>query len=351
MKKPLIALAVLGGSNLVAAQSSLTVFGIIDTTLQYGTGSIASRKQLGANGITAARLGFRGLEDLGGGLAAGFWLESQLFPDNGTGTGSNTNNQASGAAPAGAAQLMTFNRRSTVSFLGPFGEIRAGRDFLPQYYNIAQADPLNNTGVGASTTFTSAITGITFIRASNSVHYFTPQGLPFGLFVHAAYYLGENASNVANKDDGNGYGLRVGLANGPFTAAVATGRTRYAVGDVHQSNATVTYDARFVRVFGGLSRDKNASLHGKGWILGATAPFGPHLLKLAYSRYETDASGNPQARKLAFGYQYEMSKRTALYATIACVGNSGGLTTALNGSITAPNKSSRGMDLGIRHIF
>jgi len=348
MKKSLIALAALGACGIAAAQSSVTLFGIVDTAFQRGIGSVASRTQLGGNGITASRLGFRGVEDLGGGYSAGFWLEAQLFTDNGSGAPSNTNNQATGSSGGGA---ITFNRRSTVSLSSPLGEIRVGRDFLPQYYNIAQADPLNNTGAGSAVTFTNAITGVTLVRASNAIHYYTPQGLPFGLYAHGTYYFGENASNVANRDDGTGHGLRVGFINGPLAAAVAVGKTHYAAGDVHQNNALFTWDLKVAKLFAGLSRDRNAALRGKGWVLGATAPFGPHLLKAAVSSYETSAAGNPEARKLALGYQYDMSKRTAIYTNIARVSNSGGATTALSGAATGANQSSSGLDIGIRHNF
>jgi len=289
------------------------------------------------------------VEDLGGGLSAGFHLEAQLFTDNGTGNPSNTNNQAA-VASAGGGQGILFNRRSTVSLMGPWGEFRTGRDFVPQYYNIAAADTMNNTGVGAGLTFTNAITGSTLIRASNAMHYFTPSGLG-GFSAHVAYFLGENASNVANKDDGSGYGVRVRYAAGPFTASIATSQTKMLAGNIRQSNAYADWNFGPAKVVVGISRDRNGALHGDGRILGVQAPFGAHTVRAAYSVYETNAATNPEARKLAFQWQYDFSKRTAVYATVAHVSNSGGSTTALNGSTTAANSSSKGWDLGIRHNF
>ena len=97
MKKSLIALAVLAAAGTASAQSSVTLFGIVDVTLAYGKGEVADRTSLTNNGYNSSRLGFRGTEDLGGGMSASFWLEAGLNPDDGTGLGTNTNNQLSGA--------------------------------------------------------------------------------------------------------------------------------------------------------------------------------------------------------------------------------------------------------------
>ena len=72
---------------------------------------------------------------------------------------------------------------------------------------------------------------------------------------------------------------------------------------------------------------------------------------LAYSRYKVDVAGDPTSKKLALGYVHNLSKRTALYVTVARVTNNGGAAQALNGSVTAANGNSTGYDLGIRHSF
>ena len=78
-----------------------------------------------------SRLGFRGTEDLGGGLNASFWLEAGLNNDNGTGASTSTNNSTSTSqAGASGSQGLTFNRRSTVSLASTWGELRLGRDAI-----------------------------------------------------------------------------------------------------------------------------------------------------------------------------------------------------------------------------
>ena len=86
MKKSLITLAVLAASGAASAQSSVTLFGVVDATVRYvdaGTGG--SVWSLTNSGYQGSRLGFRGTEDLGGGLSTSFWLEAGVNNDNGTG--------------------------------------------------------------------------------------------------------------------------------------------------------------------------------------------------------------------------------------------------------------------------
>ena len=130
MTRLALLLAALACSGPALSQSSVTLFGIVDAAYSHGSGSIADRDQLTSGGNNSSRVGFRGTEDLGGGLSASFWLEAQFNADNGTGVATNLNNQApsAGSASAGGGGL-TFNRRSTVSLAGSWGEVRLGRDY------------------------------------------------------------------------------------------------------------------------------------------------------------------------------------------------------------------------------
>jgi predicted porin len=99
----------------------VTLFGIVDaaisgTTSNFTNGTSASTTRMDGSGYNSSRLGFRGTEDLGGGLAASFWLEAGLSNDT-------------GVAGSSAVTGQLFNRRSTVSLSGGFGEIRLGRDY------------------------------------------------------------------------------------------------------------------------------------------------------------------------------------------------------------------------------
>ena len=99
------------------------------------------------------------------------------------------------------------------------------------------------------------------------------------------------------------------------------------------------------------SRDKNGAVSGKGWLLGGWVPVGAGQVLASYSQYELSSAANPEGKKIALGYIHQLSKRTALYGTWARLKNSGGAALALNGASTAPNSSSSGLDVGIRHTF
>ena len=348
MKKSLIALAVLAASGAAMAQSSVTLFGVVDATYAYGSGSVSNKSQLTNSGYNSSRLGFRGVEDLGGGLSASFWLEAGVNNDNGTGGVTNTNNQAATSTGGG----LTFNRRSTVSLNGGFGELRLGRDYTPQFWNLTVFDPFGTNGVGTTQTLNSSLGGPTTVRASNAIGYFLPGNLG-GFYGQAQYYLGENNSNAANKKDGNGLALRVGYANGPVNVALALSQTKFVAGDIKAFNLGGQYDLGMAKIMAHYNRDdiKNGN-EGTGFLIGGLIPVGAGEVRLAYSTYEIETAGaDPRSNKLALGYVHNLSKRTALYATVASVKNKNGAAQSLNGAVTAAGRNSSGYDFGVRHSF
>ena len=348
MKKSLIALAVLAASGAAMAQSSVTLFGIVDATYAYGSGSVADRSRLTNSGYNGSRLGFRGVEDLGGGMSASFWLEAGLNNDDGTGGVTNTNNQAATSTGGG----LVFNRRSTVSLNGGFGEIRLGRDYTPQFWNLTVFDPYGTNGVGTTQTLNSSLGGPTIVRASNAIGYFLPGNLG-GFYGQVQYYMGENLNNAANEKDGNGLAGRVGFANGPINAAIAFAETKYLTGNIKTWNLGGQYDLGMAKIMGHYSEDKiSGGNDGKGFLIGGLIPVGAGEIRLAYSTYKiTTSAADPRTDKLALGYVHNLSKRTALYATYAHVNNKNGAAKSLNGSVTGVNENSNGYDFGIRHSF
>ncbi len=348
MKKSLIALAVLAASGAAMAQSSVTLFGIVDATYAYGSGSVADRSRLTNSGYNGSRLGFRGVEDLGGGMSASFWLEAGLNNDDGTGGVTNTNNQAATSTGGG----LVFNRRSTVSLNGGFGEIRLGRDYTPQFWNLTVFDPYGTNGVGTTQTLNSSLGGPTIVRASNAIGYFLPGNLG-GFYGQVQYYMGENLNNAANEKDGNGLAGRVGFANGPINVALALSETKYLTGDIQSINLGGQYDLGVAKIMAHYSQDEiDGGADGKGFLIGGLIPMGAGEIRLAYSTYKIDTAGaNPRSDKIALGYVHNLSKRTALYATYAHVNNKNGAAKSLNGSVTGVNENSNGYDFGIRHSF
>ncbi len=368
MKKYLFTLVSISAAGAALAQSSVTVFGVVDAAVTYTRGSgngAGSKWQLSSGGNSFSRLGFRGTEDLGGGLSAGFWLEAGLQNDTGTFLPSNTNNQASGAGTPGA---LTFSRRATVSLAGPFGEVRLGRDYVPAFWNTAIFDPFGTGGgIGANQIYFSGLGGLvapTGTRASNSVGYFLPDRLG-GFYGQVMYAMGENLSDavlpgttVSNRHDGDHTGARVGYASGGFNIALATGRTRYASGDLHVTNlgAAYTFDASLMnlKLTSELYSESKGTTDAKGVLVGFQLPIGPGEIKGSYAVYRLAPAGaalKPTSSKLAIGYVHNLSKRTALYATVARIGNRNGAAQALSGAITAANRPSTGTEFGMRHMF
>jgi predicted porin len=212
MPKRAAALAALAVAGVASAQSSVTLFGVVDASISgyssksrgpeaHGAaqrlrrsatytnrGSVkVSRTALANSGYNSSRLGFRGTEDLGGGLAASFWLEGAVNNDDG-----------SGVAPDG---FFKFDRRSTLSLSGGLGELRLGRDYTPTFWNDAIFDPMGINGAGISLVATasgyasagslisrSGFSGnASYVRASNSIGYFLPPDLGgfYGQFMYA----------------------------------------------------------------------------------------------------------------------------------------------------------------------
>ncbi|SFB89671.1 Outer membrane protein (porin) [Polaromonas sp. OV174] len=353
-KKTLYALAVASLAVGAHAQSSVTIFGVADVGVTYGTGSRFNNTLVSSSNTLPSRIGFRGQEDLGNNLYATFWLEGSLAVDTGQGGTTSTNNQSTGA---GTQAL--FNRRSTVSLLSKrFGELRLGRDLTPQVFNHVMFDPFSNVGVGASQAYNGyralysvgPVSGVD-TRASNTVGYLLPSSAGGGFGGQVQYWMGENASNTVNARDGSGAGMRLTYASGPVSLGVAAAKTSYLAGDQTTYNAGGYYDFGVVRLTGYYDRTKNGVVTGKGWLLGGDLPVGMGRFKGAVSRFSQNSGTQPTSTKLALGYEHFMSKRTLLYGTVARLTNKGGATQALGGALTNANDSSSGIDIGIRTSF
>ena len=221
MKKSLIALAVLAASGAAMAQSSVTMFGVVDTGVAYlkGTNGGNSNYGLTTGGNASSRLGFRGVEDLGGGLKAGFWLESGFNSDTGNG-------KAAGASGNG----LEFARRSTVSLMGNFGEVRLGRDETAAYNKLSAYSNFSVIGVGGFRGWNSTIGD--GIRQNNMIAYFTPNFSGFTAGVN--YVFGEVAGSSATARYVGGFAA---YNNGPLSVTIGADHKNgaaYGNGKSHQ---------------------------------------------------------------------------------------------------------------------
>jgi predicted porin len=354
MKKSLIALAVLAASGAAMAQSSVTLFGIVDAGYAVGKGT-TNKTQLATDRIGSSRLGFRGVEDLGGGMRAEFWLEAGVGNDSGAGANTNTNNQASGATTSG----LTFNRKSTVGLVGSMGEIRLGRDYSPQFYPDAQYDPFGTNGVASSLIAYQG--GTTAVRASNMIAYHSPDF--GGIRVMLGSYMGENNTGNAAGKAGDGNGIHVRYAKGPLALGVATGTTKTGLTtEVKTTTMGGSYNFGVAAVMFNSNVVQNTNQQDiRGGLVGVTVPMAGGTFKLSSAVLEQDVIAGgvtgvlgtsvATTKRIAVGYVKPLSKRTSLFATYARNQNSGGAARGLNGATVDKNVSSTGYDLGVNHTF
>jgi len=352
MKKSLLAAAaIMTFAGVASAQSSVNIGGIVDLSARSVKNPAGTLQSLSPDGMQSSRLIFRGVEDLGGGMRASFWLEGALALDSGGG--------ASGGAPGAAGGGLTFQRRSTVSLQGGWGELRLGRDYTPTFWTHTLFDPFNTVGVAAQTNLMVSANSPTvagslvpdLVRNNNSIGYFLPGNLGgiYGQFMVAA---GEGATG--NKHIGG----RIGYAAGPVNVAFAYGITEQTgamLDDLTAWNVGASYNLGFMRIMGQYHSYKYRNNEQKNAVLAGVIPMGANTFKVSYSR-----SGDfRSATQLGLGYQYDLSKRTALYTNFSQIDNKRGssFTASRSGpaiAVTGPNSAgfkSTGYEFGVRHSF
>jgi predicted porin len=359
MKKSLVALAALAVVGAASAQSSVTLWGVVDNAVGRYSGNNVSATKMNSSGLSSSQLGFRGVEDLGGGMSAGFWLEAGHNPDAGLGQGTTANNQAASTNNGG----LTFNRRSTLSLIGGFGEVRLGRDYTPAFWNLTVFDPFGTLGAAQSSNLNLAGTAPqTGVRASNSITYLYNHGANAtsaagnaGVYAQVSYHMGENASGAATSSDGNGYGLRVGYRQGPLNAAFATGKTTFAAnGNFTQTNLGASYNIGMADLIANYNRNNSgvAGTRATTILLGAKIAVGAGYIPVSYNRMSMNNAANTKASQFGIGYVHNLSKRTSVYTTYARLGNANGAAFGVGGGVgSAVNGASSGLELGVKHSF
>jgi predicted porin len=277
----------------------------------------------------------RGSEDLGGGLAASFWLESALLPDTG--------------AIAGAF----FGRRSTLSLSSAsWGELRLGRDYVPTLWNISAFTPLGTVGVGGAANIifgwpNGHANAKTAVRASNSIGYHLPRTAS-GLYGQAMHAWGEGV-------DGTRYtGARIGWAAGPVDVAAAYGVTPAQGARYRTWTVGGTWLMEPVKLFANYHRHARLDDAQANITLGLSIGLGGGqlLASVARSDRKGPAVSADDARQVALGYVHPLSRRTDLYGTYAAIRNEGKASFATAGTPAGvAGQSARGIQFGVTHRF
>lgn len=363
-------------------------------------------------GDGSSRIGFRGTEDLGGGLKAVFQMEAGVNIDD-------------GSSGNGGGNL--FSRTAIVGLEGGFGRVTAGRQVNPAFSVQAQG-----SAMGAMNGYTDAGLAVmpVTVRSSNSIMYTTPDfgGLKASALVSAAEAKGtsrarlntfagptvallndgtiRNTDSVVAEVDNNdkvGYSLGLNYASGPLYLGVgydrrgqASSADVFATGaDLFSMNAkqelwtlSAAYDFGVVRPFINYSQQTNkwngnftpafgapfalgAAMAGKekAWALGLTAPVGTGTLFAEYGTSKTgsisdtvtaagvtvngllnqELSGKETAFSL--GYRYPMSKRTWVQAAYGSYKQTATLRSTVNAAKVEDVTKSSGLALTLSHAF
>lgn len=325
MKKTLIALAVLGAAGVAHAQSNVTIYGQVDVQIDKKTGQTTSMRAGDNN-----KLGFKGVEDLGGGLKALFHAEIRFDPDTGT-------TEANAGRPL-------FQGQSRVGLQGDFGMIRLGRgltalqesagayeawgearnraaltSYIVANYN---GDPLSGAASSQN-------------RWSNGLWYNSPN--MNGFQVNAT--LATKEALGTGTPTSNPYSLSFVYAQDK-AFSVNLGYERNAVdtkwwflGGSIMATPELKLMASYSRQDQGATKPINPKT--TGWQIGANYAVPTGMILAAYGQIKPD--GVDATKRFALGYEHTLSKRTFLYVD------------AYNEK--SPGSSVNSIDLGINHRF
>jgi len=308
MKKSLLALAVLGAfAGAASAQSSVTLYGKLDLGFAKAAGS--ADKQV-ADG-SSSRVGFRGVEDLGGGLKALFQFEHRFNPD--TGTVTNT---------------AFWHGLSTVGLGGSFGTVNLGRQYTAAFSLATDViDPFGGYTV-AGLRGESLTKSVARLRTDNSVRY---DGAFGGLKVAAD--IAETPAGGVDRP----YSVAAQYAAGPFMVAASYDNPTGANDNLATLGGSYTFGPAKVSL--GIGRgDNNSNVRVKQALAGVTVSVGAAGQVLA--GYAQEEVGTADAtKKVSLGYRHNLSKRTQLYTDV----------TRVNDLLSKTEKT--GYDFGVIHTF
>ena len=330
MKKSLIAVAALAVVSAASAQSSLNVYGVADMVIHKDDvrGEPSKPTKMTNGGVSGSRLGFKGTEDLGGGLKANFLLEQGIDLTNGAAAG--------------------FNRQAYVGLSGGFGEVKFGNVYTA-YDDISGAtnpvfdSALSPTRVWASSGYVS--------NPGSNIYYASPS---FGGVSGAVSYSLDGSKNEV-------VSLHVKYENGPIYVgfgyqdqedfAAASASADDLADKFTRLNGS--YDFGSFKLLAGYGKtNETVAADSTDWSIGADVPLASNLvLSAGYASSKTD--GAKRNSGVAVGAAYSLSKRTTVYGQVAFANAdaAAGLRTSVVAGGTAADKNTRVLNVGIKHAF
>ena len=337
MKKSLIALAVLAASGASMAQSSVTLYGIADVYFGSSKTSITDEASVrdtvvDSAALNTSRFGFKGSEDLGGGLKANFQLEQGFNMDT------------------GAASSAGFNRQAWVGLSGGFGEVQLGKVWTSYDDIRLSANDTFNANVAASY---SSWLGYSD-RTDNGIKYTSPSF--GGISGSLTYALGEDKGTGTTNNASSVASLGLQYANGPvfvgfahqqqkqngtngvfsavpgfLTTELGEELTADLLGSLEFEGKTTynlingSYDFGVAKLVGGYNQVKQTVVGATGEVkakeynLGVEVPLAANLKAgLGYARSNVEAEGQDvfKTTGLSAALIYNLSKRTSVYGVL-----------------------------------
>ncbi len=307
MKKIALVAALAAVSASAFAQSSVTLYGRINTTVESQKVGDGDRKVVVQN--NSSRFGFKGQEDLGGGLKASFNLESGLNSDD------------------GRAAATFWGREAWVQLAGSFGAVRLG-NFTPEsYFATADYISMHNHDTGTSS---DALYAFKTYRSSNKIGYFTPT--VGGFSGSASVSAGEGAAGSEKLFD-----LAANYVGGPLHLGAGFSKE----GDVKQIAVRGLYELGAFTVGAYYQRADDGAQNRNVYRLSGMYTMGASEFHANFGATQGKGDFLTQGKTTQFtlGYNYNLSKRTKVY----------GFYTAQNAKLNAADFSS--LAAGVRHNF
>ncbi len=283
----------------------------------------------------ASRLGFKGKEDLGGGLTAMFGLEMGLDADTGS-------------------QTTPAYRNSYVALRGGFGTIAMGRldsanpTGSPLYSQVTAITSFAANDAGATAIGTSILNARN--RTSNSLGYMSPTWNGFNM--RGRFYLRGDTAAGARENDARSLDLGLNYANGPLKAAVGYAKDSRSGGLADNEfsskwQTAASYDFGLVEPYVLIGRDRYQNKPGISrenvdyWLAGIKLEQNQHSFVLNVMQRDVQANLQGERKRWQMAYMYQLSKRTQLQVFM----DRDGVDSSRS------NARVRAVGAGIRHDF
>lgn len=344
MKKTLLALAALAATSAAFAQSSVTLYGVVDVSVERVKGDHQVNRVSSSN-LAGSRLGFKGTEDIGGGLKANFALETAVTVDTGANGGGTTR---------------FFDRAAWVGLAGGAGEIRLGR--IDSSIGALAGD---TAILGAQAYDDLKIVGArgadSYRRVDNGITYILPTVIQ-GVTAQVQYSTAATGAEAYGSNLGKSTGLSVKYASGPILAGLGYLNIKDTTAGApdNRANATLVYggyDLGMAKVIAYYDAETAVTGTQRLSVLGlkAIVPVSADLTVQAGISKAKNVAGSSasddNAVTTAVKAVYKLSKRTSVYGLGTIVSNGDGANKGISGVSISNGGTAGAIAAGVAHAF